>query len=83
MTPRELDIYVKGFNKKKDRELEQLSWHAAAIINHRTPAVGEKRRKAVTPAELLGRKKESIGSKDEMLAVLRKRKKRLEDEATW
>lgn len=58
MTPHELTLYVEGANKRLEREMERLAWHAAQIINHRTPAMGEKRRRAITPDELLGRKKQ-------------------------
>lgn len=77
MTPREFNLHVKGRLKAKERELEitqrLLAWHAANIINHRTPAFGEKRRKPVTVDQLLGKKKMQFASADEFRAYMRQR----------
>ena len=58
MTPREWQLAVEGRRRAQEQWLELAAIHAAWIINHRTPAIGEKRRKPITPAQLLGRKPE-------------------------
>lgn len=58
MTLHEFNLTLEGREKKLERQMEMLAWHAANIINHRTPAMGEKRRKTITPAQLLGRESE-------------------------
>lgn len=55
MTRKEFVLALEGRQKKQDRQLEMLAVHAAWIINHRTPALGEKRRKPISAAQLLGR----------------------------
>lgn len=55
MTPREFKLTLQGKRRKAERWLEMLAWHAANVINHRTPAFGEKRRRLITPADLLGK----------------------------
>lgn len=81
MTPREFEWYAEGHQERLEHEMERLAWHAANIINHRTPAMGEKRRKAVTIDDLLGRRKSVPTTKEEFLAQLEK--KYQEREAGW
>lgn len=62
MTRREFVLALEGRAKKQERELERLAIHAAWVINNRTPALGEKRRKPITPAQLLGKKQDETTS---------------------
>jgi len=57
MTWREFELAIQGRRRRYDRLMEALAWHAANIINHRTPAFGEdvRKRKMLTPQQLLGR----------------------------
>jgi len=57
MTWREFKLALEGRRRRYDRLMEALAWHAANIINHRTPAFGEdvRKRKMLTPQQLLGR----------------------------
>jgi len=59
MTWREFTLAIQGRRRRYDRMMEALAWHAANIINHRTPAFGEdvRRRKLLTPYDLLGRER--------------------------
>lgn len=59
MTWREFKLALEGRRRRYDRLMEALAWHAANIINHRTPAFGEdvRRRKLLTPYDLLGRER--------------------------
>lgn len=59
MTWREFELALEGRRRRYDHMMEALAWHAANIINHRTPAFGEdvRRRKMLTPHDLLGRKR--------------------------
>lgn len=54
MTRHEFELALEGRKRKYKRQRRLLAEHAAWIINHRTPALGEKRRKAITPQQLLG-----------------------------
>lgn len=77
MTPREFALHVKGRLKAKEREIELtqrlLAWHAVNIINNRTPAFGEKRRRTITVDDLLGKKRRTFNSADEFRAYMRQR----------
>lgn len=77
MTPREFTIHIKGRLRAREREIEiaqrLFAWHAANIINHRTPALGEKRRKPVTVDQLLGKKKVQFTSAAEFRAYMQRR----------
>lgn len=67
---------LEGRRRKQERQIEQLAVHAAWVINHRTPALGEKRRRAIRPAELLGKGGEvahQFGSVTEFREYMRRR----------
>lgn len=81
MTPREFNIYVQAAKARREADLRLLAIHAAWIINNRTPALGEKHRRKVTPDELLGRPKEVplLTSPEEFRAYMRRRAEGLEE----
>ena len=82
MTPREFAFHAEGYRKGTEYEMERLAWHAANIINH-MPYFGKGRRKAVTPAELLGEKKPVVTNEQEFRAQLQARYEEREQEMGW
>lgn len=60
MTAHEFRLHIDGVSRRREHDLERMAWHAAQIINHRTPAMGEKHRRPVTVDQLLGRKKGQV-----------------------
>ena len=80
MTPREFRLHAEGYQRRREHDLELLAWHAANIINFRTPALGEKHRKTITPDDLLGRKKRRVfRSAAEFRAHMRQRLEEAEE----
>ena len=72
-----------GDRERSEYEREQLAELAANIINHRTPAMGEKNRKMITVDDLMGKKRPIITSKEEFKAQLQARYEQREQEMGW